>query len=217
MPTRLTNIAAFFLLALCAACTRQPHSTSEVPRHIAPGTRVAVAPFTQPMHPGQLITGQIPRDQGRIPRDELLALDMSLRDVLVKDTSRQYTFIPRRNPVQDYTSSHSTGQPSALPRWIAYGREHDVQLLLVPQVLDWHQREGSGAGVTSPAHVRVEFFLISVDNDALMDRSVYEETQVGLVDNLLAAGSFFRRGAAWVKADDLAREGMRKAVTDLGL
>ena len=100
---------------------------------------------------------------------------------------------------------------------MAYGKKQGAQLLLIPQVLDWHQREGSKAGVTESAHVRVEFFLLKVDDGSLMNRSIFEEKQVGLTENLLTVGSFFKRRGTWVTAEDLTVDGMRKAVKDLGL
>ena len=89
--------------------------------------------------------------------------------------------------------------------------------MLVPQVLDWHEREGSEAGVTSSAHVRVEFFLLNIDNESLGPRSVFEEKQVGLTENLLTVGEFFKRKGQWVSARQLSVDGMRKAVKELGL
>lgn len=204
-------------LALATACSRRPTSTADVPRHVSSAWRIAVAPFTQPLNARQLIVGQIPEGQGRITHDELLALDRQLREVLITGTQRNFTFIPRQNLPADVTSAQSAGQPNALPRWIAYGKKHDAQLLLVPQVLDWHQRQGSGAGVTHSAHVRVEFFLLNVEEGGLMNRSIFEEKQVSLTENLLTAPSFIRRGGTWVPAETLAGEGMRKAVRDLGL
>lgn len=84
-------------------------------------------------------------------------------------------------------------------------------------MLDWHQREGSKAGVTNAAHVRVEFFLLRVDEGEVASRSVYDEQQVGLADNLLNMGTFIKRRGQWVTAEQLAAEGMRKAVKDMGL
>lgn len=218
----LSRLHRIFLLILClalagAACSRRPRSTADVPRAISTQYAISVAPFTQPVNSSQLIVGRIPEDQGRIPGDMLLALDMQLRRVLLTDTKRQYTFIAPQNLPPDLTTFHSSEQPQALPRWIAYGKKEGAQLLLIPQVLDWHEREGSKAGVTQSAHVRVEFFLLKVDEGTLMNRSIYEEKQVGLTENLLTVGSFFKRGGAWVTAEDLTVDGMRKAVKELGL
>lgn len=216
-----TRLHMLFLIVLCLAlavsCSRRPSSTADVPRSIAADYRISVAPFTQPTNASQLIMGRIPEDQGRIPDDMLAALDMKLREVLLADTKRRYNFIVRRHMPSDLTQFHSSEQPQALPLWEAYGKQQGAQLLLIPQVLDWHQREGSKAGVTRSAHVRVEFFLLKVGEGTVMNRSIFEEKQVGLTENLLTVGSFFKRKGAWVTAEDLAVEGMRKAVRDMGL
>ena len=65
--------------------------------------------------------------------------------------------------------------------------------------------------------MRVEFFLLKVGDGTLMNRSIFEEEQVSLTENLLTAGSFFKRKGAWVTAEELAVDGMRKAVKDMGL
>ena len=217
IQTKYVYIFTLCLVLAAAACTRRPQSTAEVPRLISPTYKISVSPFSQTVNPGQLLIGQIPKKQVKIPHDALLALDMELRQVLLSDTKRQYDFIIRQNLPEDLASSHSTGQASALPRWIAYGKKHGAQLLLVPQVLDWHEREGSEAGVTSSAHVRVEFFLLNIDNESLGPRSVFEEKQVGLTENLLTVGEFFKRKGQWVSARQLSVDGMRKAVKELGL
>ncbi|MDO5484001.1 MAG: hypothetical protein Q4F27_03750, partial [Desulfovibrionaceae bacterium] len=159
----------------------------------------------------------IPDMQGRIPQDTLVELDRAFRHVLRGQSKRQYIFVARRNLPKDMTSYHASAQPQALPKWLAYGRELKAQYLLIPQVLDWHQREGSGAGVTRSAHVRLEFFLLRVADGTLLKRSVFEEKQVGLTENLLTMGSFFKRKGAWVTAEVLAEEAMMQAVKELGL
>lgn len=215
---RLHSLLLITLLLISASCARQPTSTAEVPRLISQSYKVSVAPFTQPLNPGQLITGQIPEGQGQIPQDELLALDMDLRDALLSSSSkRTFNFIQRQNLHQELDIAHATGQPGALSRWLAYGKKHDAQLLLVPMVLDWHEREGSQAGVTSSAHARLEFFLLNIDTGEMVDRSVFEEKQVGLVDNLLSVGDFVKRKGQWVAARDLAKDGIAKAIRELGL
>lgn len=210
------------LLALCCAvallaCARQPRSTADIPRSLAHGYSIAVAPFTQPTTTSQLLVGQLPENQGRIPPAALPALDMALRDVLLTQTKRQYTFVPRNAPLPDKMRFHDSNQPQALPHWLAFAKTLKTDLLLVPQVLDWHQREGSRAGVTRPAHVRVEFFLLNVRQGTIMDRSVYDVEQTGLTNNLLNIGDFLSRQGGWATAEELAREGMLKTVKDMTL
>lgn len=219
MRFRLTNMA---LLALCLAlfslgCTRHPRTTADIPRSLSPSYSIAVAPFTQPISTSQLIMGEIPKDQGRIAPEMLPSLDRALRDVLLTETKRHYTFVPRHMPLPDKMRYHDSNQPQALSAWAAFAKGLKTDLLLVPQVLNWHQREGSRAGVTRPAHVRVEFFLINAQQGTILDRSVYDVEQTSLTSNLLEIGEFFKRQAGWATADELAREGMVKAVKDMTL
>ena len=214
---RMLLLPALCLLMIACACSRRPSSTADVPRVISPSYVISVAPFTQPINASQLIMWRIPEDQGRVPEDMLTSLDMQLRRTLTTETNRQYKFISMRTLPKDLTTFHSSEQPQALPRWIEYGKKQGAQVLLIPQVLDWHEREGSTAGVTQSAHVRIEFFLLRVDTGSIMDRSVFEEKQLGLSENLLNMGSFLKRKGQWVTAEDLSVESMRKAVKDLGL
>lgn len=206
-----------FSLALASGCVRKPTSTAEVPRSISAAYKISVAPFTQPRNGGELITGQIPEEQGIIPQDALLALDRDLRETLMTRTKRQYNFIPGGNMRDDLNLSHTTSQPSGLPRWLEYGRKHGAQLLLVPQIINWHEREGSQAGVTKSAHVRVEFYLLNIPQNNMANRSIFEEKQVGLTENFLSVGDFFKRKGQWVSAGQLTVEGMLKAIKDMGL
>ena len=205
------------MLVLACACSRRPASTADVPRLIPASYNVTVAPFTQPRNAIDLIMGRIPESQGVANGGELLGLDARLRAVLQRDSKRQFSFTdktPRKLAPTRYKSSE---QPRGLEQWLAVGRKAKAQLLLVPMLIDWHQRQGSRAGVTLPAHVRVEFFLLKVSDGTVMNRSVYEVEQTGLVNDLLSVGDFVKRGAAWVTAEELAEEGMLKAVKELGL
>lgn len=204
-------------LTLSVGCTHRPAGTADVPRSLPADYQISVAPFTQPTDTSQLIVGHIPDMQGRIPQDVLLDLDRAFRHVLQSQTKRQYHILARRDLPKSMTSYHTSAQPQGLSRWLAYGKDEGMTYLLVPQVLDWHQRQGSGAGVTSSAHVRLEFFLLKISDGTLLKRSIFEEKQVGLTDNLLTVGSFFKRKGAWVTAEQLAEEAMIQAIKELGL
>lgn len=217
MKFRIAMLFVPLLLALCAACSRAPSSTADIPRLMPRSWQVTVAPFTQPLTPAQLISGSIPIEQGKVAEKTLRALDRDLRGVLQASSERSYVFLPDDALPENWNAGISSGQPSAFGRWLEYGRRHGASHLLVPQVLDWHEREGSEAGVTKSAHARLEFFLIDVNANQAQGRSIFEEKQVGLIDNLLAIGDFMRRRGKWVSANELAIDGMKKAVRELGL
>ena len=207
----------FFILATLAACSQRPRSTADVPVVLSHNYRVSVAPFSQPTSTAELIMGQIPEPQGTIDENDLLLLDHKLRQVLTGSNSkRNYVFL--KTPAKKTSIAyHSGAQPMALKHWLAYGKEHNCDLLLVPFVLDWHQRQGSRAGVTQSAAVHVEFFLLKIATGSVMSRSIFDEKQSPLSDNFLELSSFLKRHGSWIEAEDLATEGMLKAKKELGL
>lgn len=209
--------ALLSLLVLTGGCNRKPASTADVPRSLSHQYKIAVAPFTQPRDISQLIMGQLPQPQALAARDVLIAQDRQLRDVLYTTTKRSYDFLPRTRPLPDLKRLHTSERPQALPLWVEYARKTSADILFIPQVLTWRDRQGSAAGVTEPAHVRLEFFLLNIKEGNIIGHSVYEVEQQGLTENLLNVGDFFKRQGKWVTAEELAREAMIKAVKDLNL
>lgn len=217
MPRYTLPLWGLLLLCLMAlpACQKRMAQPADKVSAVPYDIKVGVAPFSQPLTTSQLIQGSIPEAQGRVPADMFAQLDTLLRTDLAA-TKRLYTWLPAKGN-SNAGSYHESESPQALPQWAAYGRQFGVDFLVVPQILNWHQRQGSGAGVTSSAHVRAEFFLIDVNNGRVIRRSIFEEKQVGLVDNVLGAGDFFKRGARWVLAEELTNEAIAKAIKELGL
>ncbi|WP_462263996.1 hypothetical protein [Desulfovibrio piger] len=209
--------ALLSLLVLTGGCNRKPASTADVPRSLSHQYKIAVAPFTQPRDISQLIMGQLPQPQALAARDVLIAQDRQLRDVLYTTTKRSYDFLPRTRPLPDLKRFHTSERPQALPLWVEYARKTSADILFIPQVLTWRDRQGSAAGVTEPAHVRLEFFLLNIKEGNIIGHSVYEVEQQGLTENLLNVGDFFKRQGKWGTAEELAREAMIKAVKDLNL
>ena len=202
--------ALLSLLVLTGGCNRKPASTADVPRSLSHQYKIAVAPFTQPRDISQLIMGQLPQPQALAARDVLIAQDRQLRDVLYTTTKRSYDFLPRTRPLPDLKRFHTSERPQALPLWVEYARKTSADILFIPQVLTWRDRQGSAAGVTEPAHVRLEFFLLNIKEGNIIGHSVYEVEQQGLTENLLNVGDFFKRQGKWVTAEELAREAMIK-------
>lgn len=211
-----------FLLALAAAmlllcaCQKRPSTTAATPTIIPQEFRVGVAWFTQPTSTRELITGQLPEHQGKIPSGLLAELDAVFARALSQHSNRQYLTLQ----APDYRVSmeyRETGSPQGLKTWLDIARRADMDLLIVPQVIDWNERDGGEVGTSRAASVKVEFSLIDTTRNRLLKRSVFEERQVGLADNLLTVGKFFQRRGRWVNAEQLAAEGMVQAIREFGL
>ena len=211
----LVAVLAVFLLASLPACqkrTPREYTPTSIPLEF----RVGVAWFTQPTSTSELITGQLPNNQGKITPGLLPDLDSTLARTLSQESARQYVALsaPSSMPDMDY---HESGSPGGLQIWLEIGRKADVDLLFVPQIINWQERDGGEAGVATSASIKVEFYLIDIARARLLKRSVFEEQQVGLTDNLLTLDKFFKRKGRWVSATELAQEGVSKAIKEFGL
>ncbi|MFH1915134.1 MAG: hypothetical protein ABIK45_12785 [Pseudomonadota bacterium] len=214
--TRLISTAlALCLVLLVTAGCGTPQRTAAIPR---PEGKLAVAGFTNPIYNWQLLAGYLEEEGMAVPDGTLSALDSVLIDTLHRH--QVYDFITPDSliPCQDVVVFEESGMPklSAWKYWLGVGKCIQADVLLVPQVTHWREREGTTSGVTTAASVALDFFLIDVKNER-MTRARFEETQVGLLENLFTARKFADRGGAWVTATRLASDGIEEKLTELGL
>lgn len=183
-----------------------------------PQVSIGVAAFSQPQSVQEMLAGFMPENTPRVSSKQLTELDAGLDAVLRKETKRTYTGGTAFLECQDAKAPGQTsGRIAALRHWVAVGECMKVDFILVPQVLALQEREGGEAGVIRPAGVILDFFLIDVKNAVLTSRSHFDEIQAALASNLLDTGKFISRGGKWITAGELAKEGMSKAVKDMGL
>ncbi len=209
--TSRVTVLALALFALCG-CTSQRQGPE------LPQVSIAVAEFSQPQSTMDMLAGYMAESTPRVPEKAMAALDAAFYEVLTTETKRDYSATTRFPECREARApGQTTGRMAALKRWVAVGTCMKVDFLLVPQVFELREREGGEAGVTRPAGVVMDIFLIDVKNSVLTSRSHFDETQTALTDNLLETGKFISRGGKWITATELAKEGMVKAVKDLGL
>lgn len=201
-------------------------------KHVAPhqlqgaSLSIGVAPFIQPLTRVDLLAGYIPETQERLTPDQLAALD-SLFQARLQNRRADFRFLSRSS-LPSAPATDAQGRRSALATWIDYARRQEVDLLVLPMILDWRERQGGDMGVTSPASVNMDVFLLDTRDPSarslpgggeipVVQRSHYAETQEALTSNLLDIGEFFKRKGKWVTAETLCGEGMDKAILELGL
>lgn len=204
-------ILCVFSVGLLLGC-----QTAHRPPAPLPQMTIGVAQFTQPTTTVGLMAGFIPENQHLAGEQVLFQLDKLFETTLRNDTAREYTFVLTGSTGIN-TANYTPGRIPALEYWVKLGRSYNVDLLIVPQVLDYVERIGSDMGVTQPAHVTIDFFLIDVREGKLVTRYRFDEEQVGLASNLLEIGQFFNRGGKWLTATELAHDGMKSAIKEFGL
>ena len=87
--------------------------------------------------------------------------------------------------------------------------------VLFGRVLYFRERVGGDQGVTTPASVSFVLELLDVRRGDIIWKSRFEETQRALSENLFAIANFAERGARWLKAEELAQDGIKKSVREL--
>lgn len=83
------------------------------------------------------------------------------------------------------------------------------------RILRFRERVGEDWGVKSPASVSFILELWDAKRGDLIWSGQFDETQKPLSQNLFAIGEFTQRGARWLTAEELALEGVKKAISQL--
>jgi hypothetical protein len=175
---------------------------------------VAVVNFSQPAQSWQTINSQVPVGVKRIDIEVIEKLNSDLAALTAQ--SKHTVFGPQLLENCTQTVSHGTDPGSAFHYWVQVGRCLSADYILVPFVFDWQERKGGEWGVDEPAKVTLELNLIDL-KELRLQSFFFEERQQSLSENILGLGRFFKRGAKWVSARALAREGLEKGLRNLGL
>jgi hypothetical protein len=86
---------------------------------------------------------------------------------------------------------------------------------VVGRVQRYRERIGDEWGAKSPASVAFVLDLVDVRRGDVIWSARFDETQKPLSDNIFALGDISQRGIRWLTADQLAEEGVRKAIGQL--
>ena len=201
------------ILCLSMGCGSKKPAAPHAP---LPEMKVAIAWFNQPREMDDLLAGIMISEQNFVGDKVLMTLDESFQKVLSTASKREFIEIAGSYSCQVKVSKVAK-KGTALEYWTQVGACLGADMIVVPQLTEWHERDGGSMGVEHPAAVTMDFYLIDVKKGQLVQRYHFEETQETLTSNLLTIGKFVDRGGKWVTAEDLAREGMNQAVLEFGL
>jgi hypothetical protein len=91
---------------------------------------------------------------------------------------------------------------------IQLGKELNVDFILIGYLFRFEERIGSHIGAEKPASVGFDVHLFRVKDEKMVWTGKFDETQKALSENLLKMGSFVRRKASWLTAEELSSVGM---------
>ncbi len=87
--------------------------------------------------------------------------------------------------------------------------------VLTGRVQRYRERVGDEWGAKSPASVAFVLDLVDVRRGDVIWSASFDETQKSLSENIFAIGDISERGVRWLSADQLAQDGVKKAVGQL--
>lgn len=212
---RFIPILSVFLAAVVlAGCAEH-----RVPPISRPDGVYAVAGVTNPRYDWQLLAGYLPMEGRGVEREVLTQLDQTVMELLAAHGVNGITPPANTRQCQEIVTFDGAGgkRISALRYWVGVGKCMKVDYLVIPQLLYWQEREGSDWGVDRPAGVVMDLYILDVNNEALLARRHYDETQRPLSNDLGNAGRHFERGGTWLTAPELARYGLDTMLQELGL
>jgi hypothetical protein len=112
--------------------------------------------------------------------------------------------------VEDAFSKADRGQFEIRPTRsaIQFAKELNVDFIFVGYLFRFEERIGSRIGAEKPASVGFDVHLLRVRDGKRVWDGKFDETQQALSENLLKIGSFVRRKASWLTAQELISVGM---------
>ena len=87
--------------------------------------------------------------------------------------------------------------------------------VMVARIQRYSERVGDEWGAKSPASVAFVLDLIDPRRGDVIWTARFDETQKALSENIFALGDIGQRGVRWLSAEQLARDGVKKAVGQL--
>ncbi len=125
--------------------------------------------------------------------------------------------------VQDYDAGMfgfrklARDNPHSTLRFLAAtcARELGVEYVMIGILESYIERVGSASGIERPASVGFRLYLMHAATESVVFEGSFDETQQALSENILDASNFFKRGARWLTAGELSRDGITGILADM--
>jgi len=142
---------------------------------------------------------------------EIFAVDLlTNRLISIIESRKDFEIIPP-GQAQGAMSVLLSGNEKALSErdiLVKIGRALYADAVLVGHVYRFKDRVGMRYSVDSPASVAFDIHLIDVSKGSMLWVGHFDETQRSLDENLFQIGTFLKRKASWITAEEMAVSGL---------
>jgi TolB-like protein len=121
--------------------------------------------------------------------------------------------IVSESEVREVSQTISAGGEGARLRQL--GEMVYADAVMIGRMRRYRERVGDEWGAKSPASVAFVLDLVDVRRGDVVWSASFDETQKSLSENIFAIGDIGARGVRWLTAEQLATEGVKKAVAQL--
>ena len=180
------------------------------------GKSFVVAPFSNPSTDADLLSGFLPTSRF-VPEMALPRLDAALAEDLAGSKQNILPAKMASGCVKSASRGTESGRLATRRFWQNVGNCAGADYVVVPMLINWHERDGSEMGATSPASVNLSLYLVDAHTGAVLKHFHFDETQHSLASNILDARKFVSRNGRWLSAMELAEEGIKQGIAELGL
>jgi len=120
-----------------------------------------------------------------------------------------FNVLPREKVEEAFSQSErSQFELKPLRSSIQLGKTLNMDFIFIGFIFRFEERIGSHIGAEKPASVGFDVHLIRLRDEKIVWTGKFDETQKPLSENVLKIGSFFRRKASWLTAEELSSVGM---------
>jgi hypothetical protein len=132
------------------------------------------------------------------------------------EAMKAFTLLPFETVKEAFSRSDKGGfEQRPVASSVRLGEELNVDFILLGYLFRFEERIGSSVGVEKPASVGFDLHLVRVRDGKVVWTGRFDETQRPLSEDIRKIGSFFRRGAVWLTAEELASAGMSEVLKKL--
>ncbi len=200
----------FLLFSLLTSCAKDKSP-------VFADIKIGIAPIFTPTQAIHLLAGGIQKPQALANKEEIQAIQELLNNK-IQSLIRKIEILEQtqKNIIEENIPQNSRG--GMLDYWIAYGNYHNVDILLVPYLNYYNDKESSNALL--PLNTLVfDFFLIDLRNKTdILDRYLFAEQEQEKNDNInyLEASSFIKRTKN-TKMTEMLEDAINQAFTEFNL
>jgi hypothetical protein len=151
-----------------------------------------------------------------VPQEAIQGMTRALFEEIV-DRSR-YQFVSPDQAGGVYSSllrsDRTAGRETHLV-FVKTGEAFAADAVLVGYVFRWVEREGTDFGVSRPASVSFNLYLVRPSDGSVLWKSAFEKTQRALSEDLFDVRTFLKSRGRWLSAEDLALVGLEVMLDEM--